>query len=88
MDYTREGQSETGGGQQKKARAIKSTPEVTHDLREDCKGRHTIEDTRHLYCNENPKVLKRNRNLEEGGKCRLSWTHAGDAELYSSIDNW
>ena len=61
MDDKKEGRSETSGRRQKRARAKESTTEVTGNSRGDCKIGHTMEDTRHLYCNDNQKDLKRNR---------------------------
>ena len=61
MDNKREGRSETGGGRRKRARAKDSTTEVTGNLRGKFGIGHTIEDMRHLYCNDNTKDLQRNR---------------------------
>ena len=79
MDDKREWRSETGGGRQKRSRAEKSTAYVTHDLRGDCENGHTMGDMRYLYCNDNPKDLKRNRKSRGGKSGRLSWIHVGDA---------
>ena len=55
MDAKREGRLETGGGQQKRARAKESTTEVIVNLRGDGEIGHTMEDMGHCYCNYNPK---------------------------------
>ena len=61
MEENREWGPTINGGQRKRSQAKESTTELMYNLRGTCEGTHTMEDMRHLVCNENTRDLKKNR---------------------------